>query len=381
MTMAICSKPARSGGRGRWHLCFAVVVALATAQAAQARSFVYVTDVTAPGISQFARVFGGLAPLAPPAVPTANQPVGIAAGPAGHDVYVTSDFPQSALLHYAVGPHGGLILRDTAPVPNPAVLDEPLAVSPDGRSVYALNTAGNGSVLQYTVGSNGSLIPKSPATVPDTGVLPTALTISADSRSVYVVDSTTGSNTVAQYTAARDGTLTPKTRALVPAGQDAFAGASSIVLSRDGRSAYVADFEGLVPHLGYISQFSVARDGTLTPMTPATVAADGHPTGLATTLDGRYLYATSQAFAGTVLTFRVGPGGRLTATGRPTPAGEYPIGIALTGRCRFTWFGPRCRQSVYAANAGSNDLSVYSVGANGALRPGCRRRFRPAPTR
>ena len=75
---------------------------------------------------------------------------------------------------------------------------------------------------------------------------------------------------------------------------DQFAGASDIVVGPDGGGAYVSIFEALISQNGSLAQFSIGADGALTPKAPATVRADGHPTLLAVTPDGRNLYGTDQ---------------------------------------------------------------------------------------
>jgi 6-phosphogluconolactonase len=355
----------------RWLSCLGVVIgALVWCTAsAMARPFVYVTNVLSSDVSQYDVTAGGaLSPLASTTVAGGNQPVGVASDRNGRNVYVSTAYPAPSVLQYAVGRDGTLALRSSAAVPADAVLGD-LAVSPNKRSVYVINSAGNGSVLQYTVQRDGSLQPKTPASVPDSGVGPDALAVSPDGRSVYVVNSITGENTVAQYSAEQDGALTPKNPPTVLLGvNDPFAEASDIVVSPDASSAYVSIFEAVISQNGSIAQFSVGREGALTPKAPATAPADGHPTLLAVTPDGQNLYATDQP-DGKVLEYTASRDGTLSSKMAAATAGRYPFGIVVSARCPRRLFLKRCRETVYVANSASNNVSQYSVGAAGVLSP------------
>ena len=104
------------------------------------------------------------------------------------------------------------------------------------------------------------------------------------SLSTYVTNE--GSNTVSQYTVAADGTLSPKSPATVAAGS----GPIAVALSPDGTSAYVANAEGGV------SQYTVAANGTLSPKTPATVATGTQsPWAIALSADGKSAYVDHYA--------------------------------------------------------------------------------------
>jgi 6-phosphogluconolactonase len=121
--------------------------------------------------------------------------------------------------------------------------------------------------------------------------------------------------------------LTPKNPATVLRGVgDPFAGASDIVVSPDGGSAYVSIFEGLITQNGSIAQFSIGWDGALTPKAPATVPADGNPTLLAVTPDGQNLYATDQP-DGKVLEYTASRDGTLSPNAAAVTAGDTRSGL------------------------------------------------------
>jgi 6-phosphogluconolactonase (cycloisomerase 2 family) len=89
---------------------------------------------------------------------------------------------------------------------------------------------------------------------------------------------------------------------------------------------------------------------------------------LAVTPDGRNLYATDQP-DGKVLEYTASRDGTLSSRTATATAGRYPFGIVVSARCPRRLFLDRCRETVYVANSGSNDVSQYSIGAGGALSP------------
>jgi 6-phosphogluconolactonase len=74
---------------------------------------------------------------------------------------------------------------------------------------------------------------------------------------------------------------------------------------------------------------------------------------------GRFVYVAN-AYSNTVSAYRIGANGALTPVARsPFPTGDVPASVAVDPLGRF----------VYVANAFSNTVSAYRIGANGALTP------------
>ena len=112
-----------------------------------------------------------------------------------------------------------------------------------------------------------------------------------------------------------------------------------------------------------VSQFLIGTGGTLTAIGAGTVAAGANPYALAVDPSSNYVYVANFLQPGTVATtisqFAIGADGSLTGigTGAVAAAGHGPNGITVSPT------GP----SVYTANFGTNDVSLYSIGAGGAL--------------
>jgi DNA-binding beta-propeller fold protein YncE len=328
----------------------------ATAATVQAAPFVYVTDVLDGEVSQYDAAGGPLSPLLPPTVSTIHHfPLGVAVSPDGRNVYVTTSEEfgtpaiDAAVLQYVVGTDGSLSLRSSAPIPadtDPTTL----VVTPNGRSLYVLSTSGNGSIAQYSVGADGALTLKSPPTVA-TDPVPGRVAISPDGQNLYVTSEYASS--VSQYSVAADGTLTPKSPPTVATGGITPIG---IAISPDGKSVYVANANS-----GTVSQFDVDAAGTLSLKSPPTVVAGPIPFSVVVSPDSKSVYVTDVAAgspAGAVSQFTVGFDGTLTPMSPASvPAGRDPLGIAVHPNGK----------SVYVANGNSDNVSQYSVGADGRL--------------
>ncbi|MGD9572780.1 MAG: beta-propeller fold lactonase family protein [Thermoleophilia bacterium] len=271
---------------------------------------------------------GTLGPKDPPSVAAPAGAVSLVVSPDHTSVYATAD-NAPAVLQYSVSSAGSTLVPKARPsVPLPAGTKAGgLAISPDGRSVYAsfvTNSATTpASVAQFDVGPGGALTPKTPAIVA-AGTGPAgAVVVSADGQSVYVANA--GSDTISQYDVGAGGRLTPKTVSAVGSNADQPA---DIALTPDGTSAYVANLgDPGAPGSGAVTQYTVNADGSLALKRPSTVAAGGHPTGIAVSADSASVYVTSDD---AVLQYTIGAGGRLAPKSTPSvPSGTLTRGIAL----------------------------------------------------
>ncbi len=173
-----------------------------------------------------------------------------------------------------------------------------VTVSPDGRNAYVASNA-SGAVAVFDRAADGALTQKAGTLgcISDTGAGPcgdgTALggalgvVVSPDGESAYVASFDSGA--VAVFDRAADGTLT-QIGCVSDSGAGpcvdgtALDGASSVTVSADGRSVYVASQIG-----GAVAVFDRAGDGTLTqkPGTAACISETGAgPCVDGTALDG-----------------------------------------------------------------------------------------------
>jgi len=120
-----------------------------------------------------------------------------------------------------------------------------------------------------------------------------------------------------------------------------------------------------------VAQFQIGSDGTLTPMSPATVADDeGIPTSVTIAADGTTAYVLSSCGAsqcgGQIEQYAVGTAGALASTGTAPLIGSNVTPIALlTGAA-----GPSAyllAAQVSSSNAQPGVLDQYAIGAMDSL--------------
>jgi DNA-binding beta-propeller fold protein YncE len=330
----------------------------------------YVPNENTSSISQFAvGPHGLLTGLAPFTIPTVSYVTGHQDGAAvsrnGRALYVPD---ANGIEQYAIGSTGALTPMNPAWIPSGTLLDcgcvsqgsaeaQAVAVSPNGRYVYVTNDDGPGDITEYSVAGNGSLSPLPGTDNVTTGVGDLiGLAISADGRYLYA----NSPSEIVALTVAGSGQL-----ALNPAGAtydpyfDGLTG--SIILSADGRSAYV-------PAFNTIQESNIAPNGTLSPKGRSgyvTFAPGGDgQEGIALGADGWTLYATD-ADDNTVTLLIVGPNGALVPTKVAVPTtGVAPGSITISADGR----------TLYVTNTGDSQgdgsaISVYAVGLFGGLTP------------
>jgi 6-phosphogluconolactonase (cycloisomerase 2 family) len=199
-----------------------------------------------------------------------------------------------------------------------------MAIHPTGNFLYVVDSA---FVSQYTVNpTTGALSAMTPATVPafsGPGHSSFAITIHPSGKYAYVTDYYGG---ILEYTIdAATGALTQLAQTTAGPNQ----GSSWVTIDPTGKYAYAAN-EGLTS--AAIFQFTVGADGTLTAMTPPSVAATSAGTNVQVDASGKYLYMTSgTSGSGSIVSqFAIGPNGALSPM---TPAtvfvGSGPNAIVL----------------------------------------------------
>lgn len=165
-------------------------------------------------------------------------------------------------------------------------------------------------------------------------------------------------------TASTDLTAPPQVCTLSRAG-GVVAGAdvNIDVECRSGvHSAYVANLTNAVTaDAGDVSQYTVAADGSLAVMTPATVPAGTGPSGVTVDPQGRFAYVANH-IESSISQYRIAADGSLSPTGAPAavPDGGQPLGVTIDPSGRYA----------YVALGSSNSVAQYTVSADdGKLSP------------
>jgi 6-phosphogluconolactonase (cycloisomerase 2 family) len=276
-----------------------------------------------------------------------------------------TNFGAGTVSQYVISTGGALTALTPATV---AAGMSPFSVSvePTGQYVYVANYSAS-TVSQYAIGAGGVLAPVGSGSVP-TGSHPNGVTIDPLNQHAYVVNfgGNPVGNTVSQYNIGPTGALTPMSTPTVPTGPFP----ASIVISPNSKYAYVSNYAcsgpGCVAAQGSVSQYTVGADGSLTPLSPATVNTGSpvsQPNSLVVDPSSAYLYVAN-AGDSTVSLFTIGASGALTLTGTPIATGTFPFFVTVDPSGKHLYTANTGSAAGYTA-AGS--ISQFSIGAGGAL--------------
>ena len=264
-----------------------------------------------------------------------------------------TNFTDNTVSEFEVAGNGTLTPLST---PTIASGHNPFSISvePTGEYAYVANY-GDDTVSQYTIGAGGVLSPVGTGTVP-TGHNPNSVTIDPADLHAYVANY--GAGTVSQFTIGANGALIPMSVPLVTAG----AKPASVTIAPNGLYAYVANYGsgGLsTPNAaGTVSQYDVGSDGALTPMSIPTVVTGAEPNAVVVDPTSTYVYVAN-VNDNDVTLYNIGAGGALlpNAVQANVATGVHPFGLAIDPTGSY----------LYVANSGSNTISQFSIGTGGVL--------------
>jgi 6-phosphogluconolactonase (cycloisomerase 2 family) len=277
----------------------------------------------------------------------------------GQYLYV-SVYDSQEIAQYRIGGDGGLTELlpriPTSPSSSSAEAPEDINLDPLNRFVYAVLL--DGTERLYQIDSDGRLSEVSPAPV-----TPGSARIYFDptGRFLYTPENVRDENhSIYQYRIAADGSLSP----VAPASTIQGAAGTDLVFSGGDMPVQPIPAALYIGHAdGQISQYTIDSDGSLNPMTPATVAANGSGVfGLATSASAEYLYATTQSGSGAdqIAQFSIGTDGTLSALVPPNVTVANRVGgiaIDLT------------EEWVYALAPQADVAFEHRVGSGGTLSP------------
>jgi 6-phosphogluconolactonase len=299
-------------------------------------------------------------------------------------VYVASSKAQGSNNYgeidvFEINSESGL-LRQIPDSPFPSQGRDPVAetVSSDYSSLFVVNQDDN-TVVQFVIGSDGKLYPFNTVNTP--GVFP--LAVAADKSDLFVLDTyqplpscnaaapCSGSIAVYPLTAATKTTAVTMGSPAVnsanssdywpltlPSAPSDVIVPTGVAVLGSGSYVYVSAYDSTAaPNtVGYIFGFSVASDGTLTPISGSPWLAGQQPSAITADSSGSYLYATDYAGAD-ILGYSISASGALTTlSGSPFPAGNQPSAIVADPSYPY----------LFVANSLDATVTAYSS-SNGAL--------------
>lgn len=328
--------------------CFSVLVIFAPP--AGAASHVYVANDFSENISAYSVASNGaLGPvIGSPFASDGWAPLGLALSPDGQDLFVT-DSESEGVSAYSIAADGSLSSIAGSPF---ATGTRPwgVAVSPDGEHLYVVNEESN-SVSAYSIAADGSLSPVTGSPF-STGSAPrmgsNGVAVSPDGEHLYVTNQS--ANSVSAYSIAADGSLSPLTGSPFTTGETPRAAS----VSPDGKYLYLVNETS-----ENISAYSIAADGSLGPVAGSPFSTKGAPLGVAVSPDGRHLYVAHVAFGNDVLAYSIAANGSLS------PVAGSPF---ATGGIRGNSVAVSPDSShLYTTNNTSKNVSAFSIAANGSL--------------
>jgi 6-phosphogluconolactonase (cycloisomerase 2 family) len=324
----------------------AVLLALATAAAFTAAAG---AGASPPGGPHASRVVGHV---------YVNDNTAPANSVAGFDRHADGTLTAMSGSPFAVGGSG---------TGNPDASQGSLQLSDDGRYLLAVD-AGSNQISVLRVGHNGSLQPAGGSPFSSNGVDPVSIAVHHDL--VYVANAGPGSSTGdTNYTGFRldhGGRLSPIPDSTYVLPNDSKPG--QVLFDRDGRKLV-----GTRIVTSLIDSFTVGHDGRLTaaPGSPYDAQAFSPPQGWGQLgaefspthpnelfVTDAHTAAGGGAFPGLVSSFTVARDGTLTPLGAPVANdGGAACWIELSRDGRFA----------FVVNTGSKTVSSYSIGAGGSL--------------
>jgi 6-phosphogluconolactonase len=315
---------------------------------------------------------GNLSPSTLPVFTTNPRPVALALHPSKNFLYVVSQTANTVSgfsLDHATGiltPVGtALPPTPVCPTTTPPTCSNPVSLSIDstGSFLYVLNQgaaavlpnpAVPASISIFSIDTTrgiltpvaGSPFQFASLTTPN----PQFLLTSPHAGLLYVSNGASGN--ISAFTIAANGTLTEVAGSPFTAG----ANIAGLLIDPKGQFLYAADSAN-----NKIAAFSIAASGVISPVAGSPFATGLGPVAMAEDSTGSFVFCANQVGASMTVfkvasgaLTQVGPSASLVASGTPSP--DF-VAIDVTNTF------------VYVANAGTRDISGFTIHPDGTVTP------------
>jgi 6-phosphogluconolactonase (cycloisomerase 2 family) len=255
-----------------------------------------------------------------------------------------------SLLH--VGRRGMVRLADV----DPSGGARPISVTVHGKVVYVLN-AGDASTpanIRGFLALFGKLVPLPGSTRPLSTAAPDPAQVEFSPNGRHLVVTEKGTNMIVTYRVRHGYASGPN--AQPSAGQTPF----GFAFDRRGR-LIVSEAFGGAPDASAMSSYSLAGDGTVTPISASVKTTETAACWVVVTKNGRYTYTTNTG-SNSITGYSIGSGGTLAlldAEGKTGNTGATPIDMALAKSSRL----------LYALAGGVPQIDGFVVNGDGSLDP------------
>jgi 6-phosphogluconolactonase len=232
---------------------------------------------------------------------------------------------------------------------------EPVAVAEHRNLVYVVNAGGNSNVVGFRFDEGGRLKPiaRSIAFLSTSDSGPGSVSFSPDGQFLLVTEKLT--NSVDVFAVHSDGTLGP-----MVVNPSAGPGAFAALFAPNG-TALVSETGPSAGHnASAISSYAVRSNGKLSTISASVPTLGAATCWLVVTPDGRFVY-TDNAGTANVSGFSIGSNGALTAIGETVlgtlPTGSTNLDMAISSDGKF----------LYTLDSGTGTVGIFSINSNGTL--------------
>jgi 6-phosphogluconolactonase len=244
---------------------------------------------------------------------------------------------------------------------------EPNAVAEYAHLVYVLNTGGSSSVVGFRVSADGNLhpIPHSLTFLSTNTSGASSLAFSPNGQFLLVTERET--NTIDAFGVNSNGTLSA-----IVVNPSAGPGLFALTFAPNGTALAAETGPAGGQNASAISSYSVASNGTLTPISTSVPTLGAATCWNAVTPNGKWVY-TSNAATSTISGFSIGSNGALTALPgtivgtNPTGATNLDIAISSDGKFLYSLDGEIGKISIFGIQS---DGTLTNLGTTGHLPKG-----------
>lgn len=231
---------------------------------------------------------------------------------------------------------------------------EPVAVAQWSNLVYVLNAGGPGSVVAFHLdGNNLRRIGHSTVFLKANTTGASSLSVSPNGRFLTVTERTP--NNVDTFQINSDGTLRP-----IVVNHDSVPGTFSAQFASLRTIVVSETGPAGGSNAGTMSSYSVLTDGTLAPVSVGIPTLGAANCWNAITPNGKWIYA-SNAGSANISGFSLGSNGSLTPVGGTiagvNPTGSTNLDIATSADSRF----------LYSLNSGTGKIGIFAIEQDGLL--------------
>ncbi len=230
----------------------------------------------------------------------------------------------------------------------------PTSLTVSGNLLYVLNAGGDGNISGFTVANDGTLAPLADSTRPLSGNATSPAQVQFSPEGSLLLVAERATQSIDAYQVGADG------RASWPVVNHS-AGAVPFGFAFGKRDqVFFSEAGGGQNGLSAASSYRVGAGGSLTVITGSAPTYQGAACWLVVTNDGRYAY-TANAASNSISGFGIGADGSLsliTPDGRTGTTGAGPADMALSLDSQF----------LYVRNGRAGTIGAFAVQADGSLQ-------------